>query len=347
MIKNSQGLSSRQHRKTQRMKRCFSSVLFGMVISNTAHALVINATFDSSWLTNAPASATTAINVVDSMLGTLYSNPVTVNINFGWNSIAGTPLATNSLGATTFNNAPLYTLGYIESLMTAYSASHPSNTVMSSVVSHLPVSVSNPGGSNGFFLPEAVYAALTDISVGATNAYVGFGGGFNWQYTQTGGIAAGAYDFVGVALHEITHALGRVSYEFVAPNTPFLTPLDLVRYNCGSTTLNSTSGSTACFSINGGITDLAVFSPTSDSADLNGATIDPFNAFMSSGTTYTMTSLGNQMMQSIGWTLSTAVPEPGTVYLIGVSFIAMIVARRRKMRPGSGHPAWGAIGRSV
>ena len=49
--------------------------------------------------------------------------------------------------------------------------------------------------------------------------------------------------------HEITHALGRVDYAFVGYPT-FLTPLNLARYDCGTTTLTA-SADNACLSLMG------------------------------------------------------------------------------------------------
>ena len=295
------------------------------ISAGQANAITINATFDSNWLASAPPAATAAINAVDSLFGRYFSNPGTVNITFGWGYVNGSLLPTNALGATSnvFVNNALYPLSTVSSLLSAYSASHPSNAVMSSVVQNLPASVTNPGGQALFAISQAQYTALTGTSFSAPDAYVGFGTGVTWQYSQNGGIAANAYDFVGTALHEIAHALGRVNYEFVTPNTPYLTPLDLTRYTCGATTLNSASGTTACFSINGGTTDLATFSPTSDSADwagTSGTSGDAFGAYLAAGVTASMTPVDFTVMQALGWT----VPEPGTLSLFGSALLGMI-----------------------
>ncbi|MBY0578755.1 MAG: PEP-CTERM sorting domain-containing protein [Burkholderiales bacterium] len=305
---------------------CLASALFN--IATPANALVINATFDSNWLASAPPAATAAINAVDALFGSYFSNPGTVNISFGWNNVNGSVLPAGALGATS-NVLQYGTLSQVSSLLSAYSASHPQNAVLASVVSHLPASVSNPGGSTLFGVSQAEMTALTGTNYAGPSAYVGFGNAVNWQYSQAGGIAAGAYDFFGTALHEVSHALGRVSYEFVTPSTPYLTPLDLTRYTCGTTTLNSTSGSTACFSINGGVTDLATFSPTSDSADwagTSGTSGDPFGAYLAPGITTSMSAVNFQVMQALGW----SVPEPGTIFLIAPALGAMVFARRRK-----------------
>ncbi len=303
--------------------KCLCLGTFGMMASSSAHALTITATFDSYWQTYAPSAATAAVNAVDAMFSSMFSNPGNVNLTFGWNEVNGQTLGGGTLGETSSSLIMNQSYNNVASLLAGYSSGHPQNAVLASEVANLPGSGSNPYLNSSFAIPHSQYTALTGTSYSGTDAYVGFGSGFTWDYSQAGGITAGYYDFTGVAIHEITHALGRVNYEFINP-TPFLTPLDLTRYTCGATTLNSASGSTACFSINGGVTDLATYSATSDSADLNGATTDPFNAYMSPGTTYTMTAVGSQIMQSLGWT----VPEPGTFYLFAPALAGMLYRGR-------------------
>lgn len=59
------------------------------------------------------------------------------------------------------------------------------------------------------------------------DASLTFSSRFNWDYDGSNGITGGAYDFVGVAAHEIGHALG------------FVSGVDLVDYNVGETGLDS------------------------------------------------------------------------------------------------------------
>ncbi len=318
------------------MKPFQKKIAFGLLLaslSGQSNALTINATFDSNWLTSAPPAATAAVNLVTAMFGSLFSNPGTVNITFGWGDINGSVLPSNALGATTnvFVNNSLYPLSTVSNLLTAYSSSHPSNAVMASVVQNLPASVTNPGGQALFAISQAQYTALTGYgNFTSPDAYIGFGTGVNWQYSQTGGIASNAYDFVGTALHEVAHALGRVNYEFNNP-TPYLTPFDLTRYTCKTKTLNDTSGTTACFSINGGVTDLATFSATSDTADwagTSGTSGDAFGAYLAPGMTATMTPVDYTVMQALGWTI----PEPGTIFLFGASFLGLAFLKRKSFR---------------
>ncbi|MEP3224687.1 MAG: NF038122 family metalloprotease [Parasphingorhabdus sp.] len=119
---------------------------------------------------------------------------------------------------------------------------------------------------------------------GASDAAITFSNQFAFDFDPTDGISAGAFDFVGIAIHEIGHALGFVSgvdtYDFVGgnPDIPFgdgtfadldlnpfriFSPLDLFRYSDLSAQLGvidvavgGVDGEAPFFSIDGGATNL-------------------------------------------------------------------------------------------
>lgn len=305
--------------------------------ASSASAFTINTTFDPSW-SSAPAGATADINYAAQLLGSLFTNRAAVNIDFGWGEVGGNALAGNAGGATSVQMAEANTLQQTQYLYNQYLSANPQNSVMASVLSHLPASVtnSNPNGSSLIYLPAAQLAALLNIASTYTDAWVGFGTGLSWNFSTTNG-AGGEYDFVGAALHEITHALGRVGYEFAG--TPFLTTYDLTRYNCGATTLNSTQSSPACFSYNGGVTDLATFSPTADSADwqTTAATINsPNTAYIGTGGLFnTLAPVDVATMESLGYTTKAAsVPIMGSIALLFVAGVAMFLTGVRLRNRG-------------
>jgi len=290
-----------------------------------ARALTITPTFDSSWNT-APtgdlAAAEASFAAVDALYAAAFSNPVTVNIDVSWGLVGAQTLPGNALGATSINYSNS-SLGQIETLLASASAANPANAALATAVQHLPASVSGPS----FILPDAQYEALTGISLSGYQAYIGFGTGVNWQFSQAGGIAPTATDFTAVVAHEVSHALGRVSYEFQSP-VPNLTPLDLYRYNCNATTLNDTSNTTACFSINGGATDLGTFSNASDSADWygpSGTGTDAFDAYLAPGVTALVTPVDYTLLASLGYN---PVPEPSAAIVLGVGLVSLGVCRR-------------------
>jgi PEP-CTERM motif len=119
---------------------------------------------------------------------------------------------------------------------------------------------------------------------GSSDATITFSNQFDFDFNSTDGISAGAFDFIGIAIHEIGHALGFVSgvdtYDFVGgnPEIPFgdgtfadldlnpfriASPLDLFRYSELSDQfgvldwgVGGEDGEAPYFSIDGGATNL-------------------------------------------------------------------------------------------
>jgi len=106
--------------------------------------------------------------------------------------------------------------------------------------------------------------------VAGNDANITFSSAFSFDFDPTNGITAGTMDFIGVAIHEIGHALGFTSgvdtYDYYAgPNGPGRATgnvvnwnnqtignvLDLFRYN--GTKLDWAVGSASYFSTNGGV----------------------------------------------------------------------------------------------
>src|SRR5262249_13781606 len=116
----------------------------------------------------------------------------------------------------------------------------------------------------------------------------------------------------GTALHELTHALGRVPtiVGFQAPNDPTPTIFDLFRFTSAGTRLfQSYNGwdfaAPAYFSLDGGATKLADYGRDSDPSDflndgVQGAH-DAFNEFYDSDTTQMLSGVDLQQLQALGF----------------------------------------------
>ena len=308
-----------------------------------AKALVINPVFESSW-TSAPAGATTVINNVISEFEHDFSNPVTVNIQFGRGDLNGGSIG-GSLGVTNFpqvlgaganfpNGVAQYSLAQVKGFYNTAVGLQPNNSVLATANANLPASYPNPGGSTSFFVPDAQYKALTGVAQppnNAIDAYNGYGSGFAWDFSGAAP-AAGKFDFTSVAEHEISHALGRVDWGFypgaAGENPPFLTPLDFFKYTCNTTTLNPTFSQT-CFSVDGGVTNPSgrTFAGSSDSGDWSGNNLDSNDAFLNPGEFATFTPVDIMELEALGWD---PVPEPGALTLLASSLLGIAWLRRRR-----------------
>ena len=246
-------------------------------------AFTITPTYDANWLADAPAAATADVtNVINDYETAFGSNPnfaqVNVNIQFDWGDIAGLPLPANDAGVTAYpqllpgGTPQFYTFNQVTSLLQNASAAQPLNTALAIAVANLPAT--NPFASNQFFIPDAEYLALTGHAqnADAINAYIGVStapGGSGWDYSG-GPPPASEIDFSATLQHEVAHALGRVDFAFSSGTPggapPFLAPLDLFKYNPGTSTLDPNFNVTA-LSIDSGKTVLQLFSNTGDSSD--------------------------------------------------------------------------------
>jgi hypothetical protein len=180
--------------------------------------------------------------------------------------------------------------------------------------------------------------ALTGVGAGyAEQGFIRVNPNFNYD-VDSSPIGAGQLDLVGIMLHEITHVMGRVNYAFVNGSDPFMTLMDLDRFNCGTTTRN-TVATNACFSANGGTTDLGAFSATSDTGDWNGVSpgpTDPNNAFANFGVLMPFSAADVKQMNALGWDPKSAasVPEPNalTLLLTVVAAVGLVVGKKRLRR---------------
>jgi hypothetical protein len=108
---------------------------------------------------------------------------------------------------------------------------------------------------------------------------------------------------IGVALHELTHALGRIPY---GPQPDIF---DLFRFTSAGTRLFSGSATApaAYFSLDGGATKIADYGQTSDSSDFLNSGVqgpnDPFNEFYTSSTLQTLTAVDLKQLDALGFHL--------------------------------------------
>lgn len=163
----------------------------------------------------------------------------------------------------------------------------------------------------------------------STDATIKFNSDFNFDFNRSNGISSNAFDFVGIAAHEIGHALGfssgvdTVDY-YSEPDglgAPLsldgyriFSPLDLFRYSENSANrgiLDLAAGSTAYFSIDGGETNLGLFATGSYNGDGRQAShwkdnqsLGIMDPTVGSGELLTISDLDLQAFDVIGWNLA-------------------------------------------
>jgi hypothetical protein len=232
--------------------------------------------------------------------------------------------------------------------------------------------VDNDGGFNNRNITMTnANAKVLGLTTFNQDANIFFNSKFSWDFKRSDGITTGTYDFVGVAAHEIGHALGFISgvdeldygNGAIAEDATYLSTLDLFRYSALSNdpTFN-TSGTidfTAderdkYFSLDGGLTKIASFSrgvnfgrdtctpndtvlcPRQASHWSNNLGIGIMDPTTADGELLVVSENDLRAFDVIGWnraTVATAVPEPADFIgtFIGAAFGIKLVLKRRKL----------------
>jgi hypothetical protein len=178
-------------------------------------------------------------------------------------------------------------------------------------------------------------ATSTDANCsGSCDGYIAFNNAFSFDYDPSNGIASGLFDFVGIAIHEIGHALGFISgVDVLDINSPgargpfldddftFVAPLDLYRCTAASAALGALDwtvgnpGTARMFSLNACQTSLATFSQGRIRGDGQQAShwkdnlgLGIMDPTAGTGEPLTITTLDLIAMDVIGWNLPNQVP---------------------------------------
>lgn len=238
--------------------------------------------------------------------GNLFTNNVTINLGVGFSA-----LGTGIIGST--GSARMdYSVATWESgiLATRSNSMVDQMAVLPALsaqggISGLTVGVDGTGNNNTtvtatlngtqtasqtLYLNTAVVKAVGGTATyaagsGNRDGNVTFSTNFSFDFNPTDGISAGQMDFIGVAIHEIGHALGFVSgvdffdiyggpngpnagtLGYDLNNTSIFSALDMFRYSAPGT-LDFRTGGTRYFSLDGGNT--AVFGNTFSTGRYNG-----------------------------------------------------------------------------
>jgi hypothetical protein len=228
----------------------------------------------------APSSFRTQIEQAALMIANTIVDPITVNLNVNISGYGGGAYAGPTGVGASYSN--------VRSFLTTNATSGDTE------FQYLPDTTSIQGQSNVvvWSAQEKLFGLLA-ADASATDGSVHF----------SSDISSNA--IIGVALHEITHAMGRVPYGA----TPDI--FDFSRYTNASTRLftGGSPASPAYFSIDGGSTKLADYGLNSDPSDflnsgMQGST-DPFNEFYTPGSTsQALSSVDLKQMVAVGYHLT-------------------------------------------
>ena len=331
----------------------FALALFPLLVSASAPALDFNLVYADGTSQQARDGFATAA----AFYSGLYRDAITVNLNVGTQPISGSTLGFASSTSQTLSYANVRAAlvgdattgddfaaianlapGPALPIRTNYFSDNPNAnraTPFETSVLNLDVNTAN-----------AKALGLRAANDPAQDGLIRFNSNVTFDFDQSDGITSGSFDFIGIAVHEIGHALGFVSgvdtvdglsttTTATTANTPFVNTLDLFRRSVVSESADLTANNTAKYlSLDDGATgtnlqfSLGVARGDGRQAshwkdNLNIGVMDPTIA---NGELADFTANDGLAFDVIGYT---PVPEPATLAALGVGTLALLRRRRR------------------
>ena len=270
--------------------------------------------FGSSW---ASSSFWNALTYAADTLDSLIQNNITINLDVGWGEIKTNPGSVDvsglDIGESTNFGQTSYTYGAIINYLQSDNLS-PIHSVFMNLPSQDPVS-----GSHAYLIGYSEQKVLGIISGSGSeiDGSIGFNPVDSYNFNINDPAVSNEYDFVGIAQHEITEAMGRILGE--NSTTPhgldLYSILNLFRYSSvGTIALNTENifgqyspydGSTY-FSLNGGTTSIENFSTSSRGLNdwASSAGNDAFDAVAKTNVENPITTADIQVMDALGYDMT-------------------------------------------
>jgi hypothetical protein len=253
---------------------------------------VINLIWDES-VALAPTGFVAAVEYAASFFDSLITSPITINIEVGWGEARDTALGTGLLGEAYVMTGLFKTYAEYGAALAAHNTSATIDTALAYLM--------DPGRQ--VFVPGAQGKAmgLVAADAAATDGAIGFKADASlYTFDPANRAVAGKVDLIGLAQHEITHTLGRVSYSWGT------TGFDLYRYSAPGVWSATNTGSTY-LSIDGGVTNLGDFSQTGDPADWDhDHPEDAQSAFLGTGMEFIYSEADIIALNAMGFAISGA-----------------------------------------
>src|SRR3954454_15215239 len=265
----------------------------GSAVAVTSGGITINLLYDAAALA-APASFRAGIQQAVSILAAAISDKITVNLKIDYSGPRGGAAAGpdhglfqsySSIRADLINNA---TPG--DTTFNALAAGSSIQGQSNVVVWNAQLKLWGLMGANDTTTDDGSATFATDINPNL---------------------------LVGVALHELTHAMGRIPYG----SQPDI--FDLFRFTGAGTRLfqGGATAPAAYFSLDGGITKVADYGRTSDASDFLNSGVqganDAFNEFYNGGTSQQLTAADLKQLDALGFHLNSG--TPGSVVISDAS----------------------------
>jgi hypothetical protein len=353
------------------LHRASLPLMLGLALVAMPHRASAQLIFNFNAAAGTDISAIQGFQAAGARWSSLFNDSVTININIGFSALGAGILgqASSSRGTISYADArAALTLDAIS----ADDFTAVANLKSGPNLSLLMNGTTEVGGNPGLTFVDTTGANTSTIRMTTANAKalgllagnnpivdaaITFSNQFLWDFDPTDGITAGAFDFIGVATHEIGHAMGFISgvdvldanmlggsnpYVFGSDLFTYVSTLDLFRYSdesLASDSLDWTADQRSkFFSIDGGLTVGPAFSTGVYHGDGRQAShwkdnlgigiLDPTS---SRGELLGISAYDIQAFDVIGWDrIAFATPEAGsTAGLLVLGFITLAGLRRR------------------
>lgn len=362
--------------------RYFASQALALIVAGSLATPAAQASpiFNLTFISGTSAQAITSFQTATNFWSSKFSNNVTLSLTVGTGALGSGILGQTDAGVDLTSYASFKSALTSHATSTIDAQAVANLAAGSSFTSYINYTSDNPNGSgsatpyvssgtandsfirltsaNAKALGLATVAPTVTECGGSCDGFIEFSNAFTYDYDQSNGITGGAFDFTGLAIHELGHALGFISgVDILDTNSTgtfysasaftYVTPLDMFRCSAASAAAGASIDFTAdartkSFSLDHCATSLASFATGSVHGDGRQAShwkdnlglgiMDPTAA---PGELLTATALDLNAFDAIGWNLA-SVPEPGSLAFAASWGAALLLGRRLRSRLTNG-----------